>query len=139
MLKLFIISADSRLHAKFHDHVSCVGKNQYYRISIKSNLRNVYYLITLYGSFDSCLYLTIHNSFIIHNYLFSNENIYIYYNSYKKTIQQELNTKNNPTVNKISKVPHTQDTTQSLHNVTLQLSRGPLKDAQELLKSKRTL
>ena len=35
-------------------------------------------------------------------------------------------TKNNLTVNKINKVPNTQDTTQSLHNATIQLSRGPL-------------
>ena len=48
-------------------------------------------------------------------------------------------TKNNLTVNKINKVPYTQDTTQSLHNATLQLSREPLKVAQELLKRKRTL
>ena len=41
--------------------------------------------------------------------------------------------RNKLTVNKINKVPFTQDTTQSLHNVILQLSRGPLKVAQELL------
>ena len=76
--------------------------------------------------------------FIIHNYLFSNENTHIT-TATKNYLTGIKHIKNNLTVNKINKVPYTQDTTQSLHNVTLQLSRGPLKVAQELLKSKRTL
>ena len=57
----------------------------------------------------------------------------------KKNLTGIKHTKYNLTVNKINKISYTQDTTQSLHNATLQLSRGPLKVVQELLKRKRTL